>query len=64
MEPVEMWIPKSWIKIDRGQAWVWTQGFIKNLKKLAETRLSNLEIRGRSTKIDMDEIVPEGVTIH
>ncbi len=64
LEPVEMWIPKSWIKIDQGQAWVWTEGFIKNMKKLAEKRLSNLEVRDRAIKIDMDEIIPEGVTIH
>lgn len=62
MEPVEMWIPKSWVKIDQGQAWVWTEGFIKNFKKLAEKR--SKAIRDRATKINMDEIMPEGETIH
>ena len=52
IEPLEMWIPKSWIKFDEDKnPWVWTEGFIKNLKKLIQKRLANL-------------LIPEGDTIH
>ena len=65
IEPLEMWIPKSWIRFDENKnPWVWTEGFVKNLNKLIQKRLANLDIRDRATKINMDEIIPEGVTIH
>ena len=52
IEPFEMWIPKSWIKFDEDKhPWVWTEGFIKNLKKLIQKRLANL-------------LIPEGDTVH
>ena len=39
MEPMEIWVPKSWIKLDYEQEpWIWEQGFLKNLKALAEKR--------------------------
>jgi len=65
IEPLEMWIPKSWIRFDEDKhPWVWTEGFVKNLEKLIQKRLANLESRNRATKINMDEIIPEGVTVH
>jgi len=52
IEPLEMWVPKSWIKFDEDkEPWIWTEGFVKNLKKLIEKRLANL-------------LIPEGETIH
>ena len=39
MEPMEIWIPKSWIKLDYEQEpWIWEEGFLKNLKALADKR--------------------------
>lgn len=58
MEPVELWIPKSWFKIMKKceggeQAFIWEKGFVANLKKLGATRAKNLT-----------HTIPEGVTIH
>jgi hypothetical protein len=39
MELIELWTPKSWFKLDyRGDPWVWEEGFLKNLRKLALKR--------------------------
>ena len=39
MELIELWTPKSWFKLDyRGDPWVWKEGFLKNLRKLALKR--------------------------
>ena len=58
LDPVEMWIPRSWIKQDRSYSyvgmpgnmesytdrfWVWEEGFLKNLKKLYEKRAANYD---------------------
>jgi hypothetical protein len=66
VEPVELWIPKTWIKFDhRRRPWIWIEGLLKNVKKLAEKRLAHHEkIKSKATKIDMDTIIPEGETIH
>ena len=57
MEPVELWIPKSWFKIrqceEGSQAFIWEKGFVANLKKLGATRAKNLT-----------PSLPEGVTLH
>ena len=63
MEPVELWVPKSWVKFDDEQEpWIWEEGLVKNLKALGEKR--SKAIRDRATKINMDEIMPEGETLH
>ena len=50
IEPLEMWIPKSWIRFDEDKhPWVWTEGFVKNLEKLIQKRLANLLIPERET---------------
>ena len=68
MEPIELWLPKSWIRMSNRNEedhWVWRQGLMKNLETLAKKRLANSDkIKSRATKINMDEIIPEGVTIH
>lgn len=68
MEPLQIWIPKSWVRFDYNKRpWIWTEGLMKNLEKLAEKRLANHEkIKNRATKIkiDVDATIPEGVTIH
>ena len=53
IQPLEMWIPKSWVKKDRWVSyvgclgnmeqwetrfWVWEEGFLKNVKDLCEKR--------------------------
>ena len=58
LDPVEMWIPRSWIKIDRSYShvgmignmesyterfWVWEEGFLKNLKQLYLKREKNYD---------------------
>ena len=42
MEPIELWCPKKWLKTHRMDIYVWEQGFVKNLKKLGETRVYHL----------------------
>lgn len=67
MEPIELWLPKSWLRMSNRNeecVWVWRQGLMKNLETLAKKRLANLDTRDRATKINMDEIIPEGVTVH
>lgn len=69
MEPIEVWIPKSWLRMrdNKDDIWIWKQGLMKNLEALAKKRLANHEkIKKKSTKIkiDPDMIIPEGVTIH
>jgi len=60
MEPLQIWIPKSWVRFDSDKRpWVWTEGFVKNLEKLAEKRLTKkLEPKPELKKI------PKGETIH
>jgi hypothetical protein len=58
LDPVEMWVPRSWLKKDRHvtwvgvpgnmesytyRFWVWEEGFLKNLKKLYEKREANYD---------------------
>ena len=60
MEPLQIWIPKSWVRFDSDKRpWVWTEGFVKNLEKLAEKRLiKKLEPKPKLKKI------PKGETLH
>jgi hypothetical protein len=47
MEPMEIWVPKSWIKLDYEQEpWIWEEGFLKNLKALGEKRKKFLIDKG------------------
>ena len=58
LDPVEMWIPRSWIKRDvwvdtsygignmevpHERFWVWEEGFLKNLKQLYLKREKNYD---------------------
>ena len=58
IQPLEMWLPKSWFKKDRWVSyvgcignmeqwetafWVWEEGFLKNIKKLCEERKATAE---------------------
>ena len=60
MSPVQVWVPKSWFKgADKNNGWIWREGFMKNLEKLAEKRLTKkLEPKPELKK------VPKGETIH
>ena len=60
MEPLQIWIPKSWVRFDYNKRpWIWTEGLMKNLEKLAEKRLTKkLEPKPELKKI------PKGATIH
>lgn len=54
MEPLELWIPKSWFKFDHeGNPWIWEKGLMINLMKLAEKRLKHI-----------DNTLPEGERLH
>jgi len=68
VEPIELWVPKTWIKFDqRKKPWIWIEGLLKNIKKIAEKRLANREeTKNKETQflMDMDTIIPEGETIH
>lgn len=58
MEPLELWVPKSWIKFDIEQEpWIWEAGLVKNLKTLGEKR-------SKSLKDIPIKTVPEGETTH
>jgi hypothetical protein len=56
LNPLEVWVPKSWIKHDRyvtwvgmpgnletweNKYWIWEQGFLKNLCKIFNERVDN-----------------------
>ena len=44
MKPIEMWIPKSWLKShDEEHVWIWKKGLMINLEKLAKKRLLSIE---------------------
>ena len=58
IRPLEIWIPKSWVKKDRWVSyvgcpgnmeveherfWVWEEGFLKNVEKLCKKREANEE---------------------
>ena len=58
IQPLEMWVPKSWFKKDRWVSyvgcpgnmecehesfWIWEEGFLKNIKKLCEERKATAE---------------------
>ena len=58
IDPLEMWIPRSWVKKDTWVSyvgcignmeceheafWIWEEGFLKNIKKLCEERKATAE---------------------
>ena len=61
MEPIEVWIPKSWLRMNgrSDDIWIWKEGLMKNLEKLAEKRL----IKKLEPKPELKK-VPKGETIH
>jgi hypothetical protein len=60
MEPIELWVPKKWVRFDDEQEpWIWEEGLVENLKTLGEKRLTKkLEPKPELKKI------PKGETIH
>ena len=61
MDPIEVWIPKKWLRMNDHDEhiWIWKEGFMKNLKTLAEKRLTKkLEYKPKLKK------APKGVTVH
>ena len=60
MEPLQIWIPKSWVRFDYNKRpWIWTEGLMKNLEKLAEKRLT----KKLEPKPELKKIL-KGATIH
>ena len=61
MEPIEVWIPKGWLRMSgrSDDIWIWKEGLMKNLEKLAEKRL----IKKLEPKPELKK-VPKGETIH
>ena len=61
MEPLQVWIPKGWLRMNdkSDDIWIWKEGLMKNLRTLAEKRLTKkLEPKPELKK------VPKGETIH
>ena len=61
MEPLQVWIPKGWLRMNdkSDDIWIWKEGLMKNLRTLAEKRLTKkLEPKPELKK------VPKGETLH
>jgi len=61
MEPIQVWIPKGWLRMNdkSDDIWIWKEGLMKNLRTLAEKRLTKkLEPKPELKK------VPKGETLH
>ena len=57
INPLEIWVPKSWFKKRGSQFWIWEKGLINNIKKLIEKRTRNKEdSETKATAIELDQL--------
>ena len=55
VEPVELWCPKSWLKLEGDQFWIWEEGFLKNVMKLFKKRFANLTEEKKHLQCRLEE---------